>query len=546
MIVIIIPISILGIYCYQQSRSLLFEQANNSISNSLRQATDNINYKLGVYNNISDYIAFNNEVLKIEEVDYASYFDMYIDFTNVLDSLFNTLLFTNKDVETISIYSGNNIAKHGTTIIPISSVEHEKWYSETMNNFKLSWHYNNGDLFCVRRLFRKSGKVTKSILYIKIHNNIFNNLEDLMKEPYGVFVTDSKNNILYSKDNITNKNQTIKDTDIINFQGESIKIKGVNYSVSNYSVSNSDWKIHFYMPVNSIPINAKSIGLATVIVIIICLVILLLIIKLFSYIFVNRIEKLTEKVRLVEAGDLKVNVSSNSKDEIGELINSFAHMLKKINELIEEVYVDKITQKEFEMKALQQQINPHFLYNSLSMINSKAIQIDAFDISLIVLRLTKFYRTALNKGNSVISIKDEIENTKAYVEIQAMMHDYSFNVTYKIDEDLYKYHMINIIFQPIVENAIEHGIDLKREGKGDLYISGEVKENNIEFIIEDNGVGMSEDKRNRLLFINSDGYGMKNVNDRIKLFFGDQYGISIYSKVDKGTRIIILLPQYKP
>ena len=546
MIVIIIPISILGIYCYQQSRSLLFEQANNSISNSLRQATDNINYKLGVYNNISDYIAFNNEVLKIEEVDYASYFDMYIDFTNVLDSLFNTLLFTNKDVETISIYSGNNIAKHGTTIIPISSVEHEKWYSETMNNFKLSWHYNNGDLFCVRRLFRKSGKVTKSILYIKIHNNIFNNLEDLMKEPYGVFVTDSKNNILYSKDNITNKNQTIKDTDIINFQGESIKIKGVNYSVSNYSVSNSDWKIHFYMPVNSIPINAKSIGLATVIVIIICLVILLLIIKLFSYIFVNRIEKLTEKVRLVEAGDLKVNVSSNSKDEIGELINSFAHMLKKINELIEEVYVDKITQKEFEMKALQQQINPHFLYNSLSMINSKAIQIDAFDISLIVLRLTKFYRTALNKGNSVISIKDEIENTKAYVEIQAMMHDYSFNVTYKIDKDLYKYHMINIIFQPIVENAIEHGIDLKREGKGDLYISGEVKENNIEFIIEDNGVGMSEDKRNRLLFINSDGYGMKNVNDRIKLFFGDQYGISIYSKVDKGTRIIILLPQYKP
>ena len=244
----------------------------------------------------------------------------------------------------------------------------------------------------------------------------------------------------------------------------------------------------------------------------------------------------------VKKGNLEVTVASDAQDEIGELIRGFGNMVEYIKTLIEEVYEGRISLKEYEMKALQAQINPHFLYNSLSLINWKAIEADEKDISKITLALSKFYRTALNKGNNVLPLEDEISNVKSYLDIQLMMHDYEFDVEIDIDESMYFYDTPNLILQPLIENAIDHGIDLKTEGRGKITIRGWQDENNMYLSVEDNGAGMEEAVANAILTRKSKGYGVRNVNDRIRLIYGPEYGLTIESKVGQGTKITIRFP----
>jgi two-component system sensor histidine kinase YesM len=218
-------------------------------------------------------------------------------------------------------------------------------------------------------------------------------------------------------------------------------------------------------------------------------------------------------------------------------------MVNRINTLINEVYKGKLFQKEAEMKALQAQINPHFLYNSLSLINWKAIEAKQPDISRITLLLSKFYRTSLNKGKNITSIKDEISNIQSYIDIQLMMHDNGFDVEYELDDKIMEYCIPNLLLQPIVENAIDHGIDMNTERKGVIKVSGRYKEEDvIEISVSDNGVGMSEETAHQMLTESSKGYGVKNVNERIKHFYGEEYGITVKSIEGEGTDIIIRIP----
>ena len=198
--------------------------------------------------------------------------------------------------------------------------------------------------------------------------------------------------------------------------------------------------------------------------------------------------------------------------------------------------------KEYEMKALQAQINPHFLYNSLSLINWKAIEANEKDISKITLALSKFYRTALNKGNNVLPLEDEISNVKSYLDIQLMMHDYEFDVEMDIDERMYYYDTPNLILQPLIENAIDHGVDLKTEGRGKIIIRGWSEGETMYLSVEDNGVGMEEEVAKTIITQKSKGYGVRNVNERIKLIYGQEYGLDIKSKVGEGTTITVKLP----
>jgi two-component system sensor histidine kinase YesM len=151
----------------------------------------------------------------------------------------------------------------------------------------------------------------------------------------------------------------------------------------------------------------------------------------------------------------------------------------------------------------------------------------------------------LNKGGCHIFIKDEIDNTKAYIQIQQIMHDYSFDAIYKINEEILEYKMINVTLQPIVENAIEHGILNSRREKGRLVITGDINNGLIEFTIEDNGAGMSRELIDQIFTQNSRGYGLKNVHDRIRFYFGDEYGVSLKSEEGSGTLVRVTIPMYK-
>ena len=195
------------------------------------------------------------------------------------------------------------------------------------------------------------------------------------------------------------------------------------------------------------------------------------------------------------------------------------------------------------MRALQAQINPHFLYNSLSLINWKALEAGAQDISQITLSLSTFYRTALNRGSNILTVADEINNMKSYLDIQLVMHDYEFDTNIQIEESILRYKTLNLILQPLIENAIVHGIDMLTDRRGVITITGRENGEEIELIVEDNGVGMEEAQAQKILTEDSKGYGVRNVNERIRLYYGEPYALTIKSTPGIGTRAFIHFPK---
>ena len=246
----------------------------------------------------------------------------------------------------------------------------------------------------------------------------------------------------------------------------------------------------------------------------------------------------------IESGDLSVTVTQDSTDEIGLLIQRFGYMVNRIKYMIDEVYKSKILQQEYEMKALQAQISPHFFYNSLSLINSKAILAGHEDISNMAQFLSTFYRTTLNRGKNTIQIKDEFKNVTSYIEIQLMMHSNTFDVSYDIDDDILDYVMLNLLLQPLVENSIVHGLDYKEtNGRGLISITGKKDSNNIVFTITDNGCGIPPQVLKSILTTETKGYGIQNVHHRVQLYYGNKYGLSYKSELSKGTTVYLTIPK---
>lgn len=226
-------------------------------------------------------------------------------------------------------------------------------------------------------------------------------------------------------------------------------------------------------------------------------------------------------------------------------MRSFRRMMDEINRLIDQVYVNKIALKEFELKALQAQINPHFLYNTLSAINWMAIRSNQKEISKVTLALSTFYRTALSKGEDMVTVESCLQNIEAYLEIQLVMHDNGFEVQWETDSSVKNEKVPKLLLQPVVENALEHGLDVKEEGEKLLKIF--ILDEGDEFVmaVEDNGPGMEPEKAKNLVTYQAKGYGLKNVNDRIRLLYGESYGVSIFSRPGEGTRVEIRLPKEK-
>jgi two-component system sensor histidine kinase YesM len=218
-------------------------------------------------------------------------------------------------------------------------------------------------------------------------------------------------------------------------------------------------------------------------------------------------------------------------------------MMDEINRLIEEVYENKIALKEFELKALTAQINPHFLYNSLSIINWMAIKSRQKEISRVTLALSTFYRTALSKGADMVTVETCIRNIEAYLEIQLIMHDNDFKVEWNIDPSVQQELVPKLALQPIVENALEHGLDVKEEGEKLLKLYFFEENGDVVIRVEDNGIGMEQEQAEKLLTYQAKGYGLKNVNDRMCILYGEKYAIRILSKVGEGTSVDMRIPK---
>ncbi len=267
---------------------------------------------------------------------------------------------------------------------------------------------------------------------------------------------------------------------------------------------------------------------------------------IISYSFNERILLLAAKMRELHNGKLEPLAVKQKNDEINMLINDFNYMTERISQLIKEQYKSGQELKSSELKSLQAQINPHFLYNTLDMISWYAWNNSGQEIIAIVEDLAKFYKLSLSKGKDVITIEEEITHASCYFQIQNMRFT-NLNLIIQIPEEIKQYTILKITLQPIIENAILHGILWKDTKSGCITITGSLKNNIIELIISDDGIGMEQEKLRQLqkgeVGANSEnGYGLVNINKRIHLYYGENYGLEFLSKYGEGTLVKVKIP----
>jgi len=284
-------------------------------------------------------------------------------------------------------------------------------------------------------------------------------------------------------------------------------------------------------------------------IIVLCLVVLfsILAIWIISGSISHPIKELCKSTKLISEGNFDVRVESVASNELDILGKSFNMMAVKVKELIDSNIREQENMKKSELKALQAQINPHFLYNTLDTILWMADSGKREQVKEIVKALSSFFRISLSKGKDFITIKEEIEHISSYLTIQKIRYRNILNYKIIIDERIYRYKILNLTLQPLVENALYHGIKNRRAG-GFIEVRGYEKNNEVIFEIMDNGVGMTPEKYSMIIEelndngspkIKESGFGLNNVHKRIKLYYGKDYGISIDSNYKVGTNVYV-------
>lgn len=319
----------------------------------------------------------------------------------------------------------------------------------------------------------------------------------------------------------------------------------VIYSVK--SLKRSDWKIVGVcfadeMITNKVEALAKNLIIISIGV----LFVTILAGGIFSKLFSKPANDLAKAMQKFENDtDKFVFEPIEGTAEITSLTESFEHMVLQIQELVEKVRQEEISLRKTELKALQAQINPHFLYNTLDAIAWMCEEERHKDAVEMVNALARLFRISISRGHELISIEKEIEHAKSYLKIQNFRYKNQFTYDFEVDDTCLSYLCNKITLQPIIENAIYHGIDrMVDEGRIEIRIFPDHEK--IVFEVEDNGVGMTEEQCQEILQKDSGdkaGIGIKNVNDRIKIYFGEEYGITICSELDEGTCVTITMPK---
>lgn len=260
------------------------------------------------------------------------------------------------------------------------------------------------------------------------------------------------------------------------------------------------------------------------------------------------LSQLTEIMERFGKGEITIRVPVNTEDEIGRLSGNFNKMAAQIKHLIGQVYEEQRAKRKYEISVLQAQINPHFLYNTLNSVCSLVKVGKQDEAYAMIYAIGQFYRTALSDGNILIPIADEMLNIKNYIQIQSIRYGNKISYDIQVDEALDRYLIVKLTLQPIIENAIYHGIK-ELEGTGKIWIKGYCKGNTIYFSIKDNGIGMEQEKASKLLSrdrgYGENSFGLYSIHRRIQLYFGYKYGLKLISNPGEGLNAIVNIPCVK-
>ena len=538
-----LPVMLLFWLSFLQMRSIIDDKGKMNLQSHLQQSVSSMDRTLDGYNSLSDYIAFDRTLAEVFSMEYGTPYEQYEQLTQKVDPILRTASYFHGGMQQITIYTDNGMVKHDTTVAPVSEIEETDWYQKTLEHPGLNWfaNYQEETLFSARKLAFSGAREGVNILYMDVdYQKLFTPYAETLISECGLYITDQDGKLVFEESRFSGKNQNY---DLTYSEFLEQRDRGsTDYIILCEQSNTTGWTVWLYQPVGLAGEAMRPIGVMAGVTILICIFAAVLAYFITSGMVSSRIERLTHFMQEVQEGSMDMQMESDDRDEIGMLYRGFGSMMKRIRTLINEVYLSKITQKEAELKALQAQINPHFLYNTLSLINWKALAAGEEDISRMTLALSTFYRTALNRGRNVLQVETELSNTRAYLEIQSMLHDGDFDYEIEAQTEILQCESLNLILQPLVENAIHHGIEEKTDGRGKITVRGWKEDNCVWFMVEDNGVGMEQEVADKILTMESKGYGVRNVDERIRLCYGEKYAMKVESVVGKGTKMTIHFP----
>lgn len=359
------------------------------------------------------------------------------------------------------------------------------------------------------------------------------------------FIMDEEGNIIYHpQQQLIHAGLKSENRQIADLSDGSHISSGVIYTVR--SLDNSNWKIIGVTFLDE-TVNSRVNTMIIISVLIFLLVVLMSFLsgRLFSVLFTRPVKKLSSAMRAFEnnaSGFVYEPVFGAV--EVNSLSDSFEHLVKRIQQLMEEVKNEETTLRKTELKALQAQINPHFLYNTLDSISWMCEEGKNEEAVSMVNALAKLFRISISRGQEIIPIEKEVQHAKCYLQIQKYRYTNQFDYEFDVQKSCEGYLCNKITLQPMIENALYHGLNMIDEG----HITIRIFEDGDDVVmeVEDNGVGMTPEQVNELFegdVTDKIGIGVKNVNDRIKIYFGDHYGITIKSELDVGTVVSIRIPK---
>lgn len=572
-----IPILIVGSFSYIKSTEIVKEQANRLNMEIIKQIANNIEFIINDVRGISFNLIENK---KLSEYLKTSDFHRNPDVFHVLDEY----ILTKKYIYSIYVQdlNGNGVDTQGA--INLLDDRHlsllyelngkEKWF---LNQVRVI--HKNFQLISLSRLIRDVNNLDLALGVLTINlsqeqiRNIY--LQKVSNDDELFFMIDQNGIILSSQaDHLIG--QTLDDEYTVDTVFEKSEgyynavINDTNYLVVFYTIKETGWKLLHFVPNDRIVEQSKAIKQITIISISLSLFICFIFLFFFMFKVLKPLRQIRKLMQDLAIENFNVTMNIQGNDEIALLAHTFNKMSQKLNTLFNEVHIAKIKQKEAEIKALEEQINPHFLYNTLDLIYWMGRMEKAYETAEMIQTLSKLFRLGLNSGSGFTTVKRELEYIQHYMTIQQKRYENAITFTIDASPETLDLKVIKLILQPIVENAITHGIE-KKEGKGRIDVRVFCSNHTLIYEVEDDGVGMTpeliqevlnqEDKlntykndRRKWDLHKTDPYepqnprkgiGLKNINDRIQLTFGTSYGLEIQSELDKGTKVIVKQPILK-
>ena len=581
-IAILVPTVAVSAVIYIKSEKAITDQAERTITNSMEYIILNIDSSLKAIDEMSKSILTDNRLTSVVDARgsfaHGDRIRVYSELRDLLNSFSNriksTYMLNGIDSYYLYIPALKTVIDSKTTYYENVDEENIDFLNGLKSNRPDFWFMSSPfednimgfnksrlagkKLITYDRVLSDDSGVNMAVLAINVDSNFigdkFNMIQTgtlgdvIAMDGDGNLVSYSDKNMIGLKaDEYKEINKTI--TGLKKMSGSFFYRQGnvndfVIYSISDYT----DWRYTVIIPASQVLGQVLEIQQFLLIVISIAILLVLVITYLLSLLFYKPLEKIVFAMQNIENRNLDVRIDDNRGDEYHKVYKGFNNMAEELRRLISDLVAEKLLKKEAEIKLLQAQINPHFLYNTLESIHCIAKIKKVDEISRMVSALSRFFRISLSGGKDSVSLKEAVELVVNYLTIQNIRFNGKIVYEISIPEELQAYIVPKLILQPVVENSIYHGIE-KKKGDGSLTISAQVQYGELQLTVTDNGIGIPQTELQELRksiesesFEDSRNFALKNLNRQIRLKYGQEYGVSIDSIEGIGTRVSVRLP----